>query len=84
MADFVSGLTVVSYNYKDDPEDAEPRIGLIAQDVQSVNPEISKFFVEEGEDGMLSLRPSDLVFPLIATVQELNRKVEELSKKLEN
>ena len=80
----MSGLIVVSYNYKDDPYDAEHRIGLIGQDVQSANPELAKYFVEEGEDGMLSLRPSDLVFPLIATVQELNRKVDEPTKKTYN
>lgn len=83
LTDFVSGLKVVSYNYKDDPEDAEPRIGLVAQDVQMVNPELSKFFVEEDEEGILGLKSADLVFPLIVTVQNLNRKVDELTKKIE-
>jgi hypothetical protein len=80
LAEFVKGLDVVTYNYKDDPEGAEARIGLLAQQVQAVNPEIAKFFVGEDEDGMLSLRPADLVFPLIAAVQQLSAKVDELSK----
>lgn len=83
LTKFVSGLKVVSYNYKDDPEDANPRIGLVAQDVQMVNPELSKFFIEADEEGILGLRSADFVFPLIVTVQNLNRKVEELTKKIE-
>lgn len=78
---FVKGLNVVSYNYITDPEDAEARIGLVAQDVQNVDPEIAKFFVDTDENGMLSIKPADLVFPLIVTIQKLSEKVEELSKK---
>lgn len=75
LAEFVNGLSVVSYNYNDDAEDEEKRIGLIAQDVISVNPEIARFFVEQDKKGFYSLRPADFVFPLIAAVQELARKV---------
>ena len=81
LAKFISGLNVVSYNYIDDSEDDQARIGLIAQEVQAVDPEIAKFFVAEDENGMLSIKPADLVFPLIATVQKLIEKVEALSKK---
>lgn len=81
LADFVNGLNVVSYNYKNDPEDMNSRIGLIAQDVMSVDSDIAKFFVNEDEDGMLSLKPADLVFALIGAVQVLAEKVEELSNK---
>lgn len=48
---------------------------------QAVAPEIAKFFAAEDENGMLSIKPADLVFPLIATAQKLNEKIEELSKK---
>lgn len=78
---FVRNLNVVSYNYKDDPEDSKSRIGLIAQEVQWADPELAKFFVDEDEEGMLSLKPADLVFPLIVAVQNLSQKVEELSNK---
>lgn len=80
LADFVNGLPICLYNYKDDPAGATPRIGLIAQDVQNVDPTLAKLFVHEEEDGMLSIRPADLVFPLIATVQQLSARVDELSK----
>lgn len=82
LADFINGLNVVSYNYKDDPEDEKARIGLIAQEVQAVNPEISEFIVREDDMGKLYLRPADLVFPLISAVQQLTKRVAELEAKL--
>ncbi len=81
LAEFVNCLPVVSYNYNDDAADEGKRIGLIAQDVISANPEIARFFVEQDEKGFYSLRPADFVFPLIAAVQELARKVEALESK---
>ena len=82
LARFIEALNVVSYNYKDDEADRKARIGLIAQDVQKADAEISKFFVNEDETGMLNLTPADLVFPLIAAVQQLSKRVAELEAKL--
>ena len=81
LAAFVNALPVVAYNYNDDAEDEAQRIGLIAQDVISANPEIARFFVEQDKKGFFSLRPADFVFPLIAAVQELSRKVTVLEGK---
>lgn len=81
LAGLVRGLHVALYNYKDDPADADIRIGLIAQDIQGADPQLAKLFVQEGEDGMLSIRPADLVFPLIAAVQQLSARVDELEAK---
>ena len=78
LVDFVNNLHVVSYNYKDDPEDADSRIGLIAQDVQKANADVAKFFVAEDENGYLGLKPADLVFPLIVAVQKLSDRVNDL------
>lgn len=80
LADFVNALPVCLYNYKDDPAGTDPRIGLIAQDIQDIDPQLAKLFVQADEDGMLSIRPADLIFPLIATVQQLSAQVAELSK----
>ena len=80
LAKFVDGLNVVSYNYKDDKEDEKARIGLIAQQVQSVDEELAKFFVSEDENGMLSMTTADLVFALIGAVKELKKEIEELKK----
>lgn len=82
LADFVSKLNVVSYNYNDDAENADARIGLTAQNVLQANEDIAKFFVEQDDNGYYSLRPSDLVFPLIATVQKLTEEIEELKAKI--
>ena len=78
LADFIDKLSVVSYNYTDDPADAQSRIGLVAQDVQEADADLAKFFVSEDETGMLGMIPADLVFPLIAAVQRLSAEVAEL------
>lgn len=78
LAEFVDKLSVVSYNYNDDPENAQSRIGLIAQDVQEADSDLAKFFVSEGEDGMLGMTPANLVFALIGAVQRLSAEIAEL------
>lgn len=81
LAAFVGKLPVVSYNYNDDAADEEKRIGLIAQDLVAADEELAKSFVEVDSKGFYSLRPADLVFPLIAAVQALTQRVEELEGK---
>ena len=81
LAAFVEKLNVVSFNYNEDPANAKARIGLIAQGVQQADADLAKFFVDEDEEGMLNLRPADLVFPLIAAVQMLSKRVAELEAK---
>lgn len=81
LAAFVNALPVVAYNYNDDAEDEAQRIGLIAQDVISADPEIARFFVEQDSKGFFSLRPADFVFPLIAAVQQLSARVAMLEGK---
>ena len=81
LAEFICNLSVVSYNYNDDAADEAKKIGVIAQDVISVDPSIAQFFVEQDANGYYSLRPADLVFPLIAAVQALTKRVEELEGK---
>ena len=36
--------------------------------------------VDDSEEHYLSVKPADLVFPLIATVQQLKKEIEELKK----
>lgn len=81
LAAFIEKLNVVSFNYNEDPAEAKSRIGLIAQDVQQADADLAKFFVEEDEEGMLGMTPADLVFPLIAAVQYLSKRVAELESK---
>jgi hypothetical protein len=81
----VKALQGVSFDWK--KETAEHAmvgmthdIGLIAQNVQEVFPEL----VREGEDGFLSLRDRGLVAVLIEAIKELNAKVEDLQNQLAN
>jgi hypothetical protein len=67
-------LTPVAYRRKDLDKRS---IGLIAQDVEKVYPQL----VIKGSD-YLSLDYSKLVAPLIAAVQQLNKDLKELKSKL--
>lgn len=79
LSDFVNSLNVVGYKYIGDDKD---RIGLIAQDVVEADDTLAPYFVEVDEEGYMSMRPSDLVFPLIAAVQKLTKEVEDLKSQL--
>lgn len=79
LAKFIRNLAVVSYQYKDE-EMALDRIGLVAQQVIEADPELSRYFVTCDGDGYYSMRPADLVFPLIAAVQQLQEEIERLKK----
>lgn len=79
MADFVNTLNVVEYKYKSDASN-KARIGLIAQEIVKANPELAAYFVREEENGMLGLSVADLVFPLIAAVQDLQKQINGLKK----
>lgn len=73
--DFIKDLDVKTFNYIGDDT---PCIGVIAQDLQGT--EFEKFFVsaQPGEDGYLTVKAADLVFPLITTVQKLQIDVDRL------
>lgn len=71
MIDFVKGLKVKEYNYLGSDEKC---IGVIAQDVQKTD--LADYYIREDEEGYLSVKTTDLVFPLIVAVQELYKKIE--------
>ena len=75
----IDGVRTVHFNYKDRP--AEKQIGVIAQDVESIFPEIIGS-IEDGGEQYLTLDYSQLVTPLITCVRELRRKVAELEAKV--
>lgn len=78
MAEFIKNIDVKTFNYIGNEAEC---IGAIAQQVQAADPEVAKYLVSEAEDGFLSVKVSDLVFPLIATVQKLAAEVEELKNR---
>lgn len=66
----VSQLQGVSFNWK---KDGSPSIGLIAQEVEKIYPEIIK-----DNDGIKTLSYSNLIGVLIEAVKELKQEIEEL------
>lgn len=75
-AEFIKNMDVKTFNYIGNEA---PCIGVIAQDVEAS--ELGEYFVSKGADGYLAVKASDLVFPLIATVQKLQKEIEELKNK---
>ena len=80
MADFIEHINIVNFRYKDDADKTE-RLGVVAQQLISAQPEIAQYIVEEDEKGYFGVKTSDLVFPLICAVQELSKRVKELETK---
>ena len=62
--------------------DDTPCMGVIAQDLQ--NSEFADYFVftQPGEEGYLAVKAVDLVFPLIAAVQDLSAEIKSLKKNI--
>lgn len=79
LLEFIKRLIIVEYNYIGE-ENEEKHIGVIAQDVIMAHPEIAKYFVVEDNDGYLGVKTADLVYPLIAAVQQLAKEIEFLKK----
>lgn len=75
-AEFIKNMDVKTFNYIGNEA---PCIGVIAQDVEAS--ELGEYFVSKGDDGYLGVKASDLVFPLIATIQKLQKEIEELKNK---
>ena len=77
--EFINDLEVKTFNYKGSDI---PCIGVIAQDLQGGK--FEKFFVsvQPGEEGYLAVKAADLVFPLIAAVQNLSAEIDYLKAKI--
>ena len=71
--DFINAIDVKTFNYIGNEEN--PCVGVIAQDIEKLNPELAKRIVTVDEEGWLGVKTSDLVFPLIVAVQELTKQL---------
>lgn len=78
LIDFIKKINICNFKFKEDLNQTE-KIGVIAQQLIEANPNIAEYFVANDDD-YLSVRVSDLVFPLISCVQYLLKEVEELKK----
>lgn len=75
--DFINAIDVKTFNYKGN---GAPCVGVIAQQIEKLSPELAKRLVTKDENGMLGVKTSDIVFPLIVAVQALSARVAELEK----
>ena len=73
--DKIRQLKVFNYTFKKD-EAKEPRVGVIAQDLQKVFPDA----VKKGADGFLTIRMEDMFYAVINAIKELDARVTALEK----
>ena len=74
--DKVKQLQGVSFNWK---ENGNEGVGLIAQDVEKVFPEL----VSTDNEGLKSVEYGNLVAPLIEAIKEQQKQIDELKKEIE-
>ena len=74
----ISALRGVSYYWKDRNDDGE-KIGVIAQEVEKVYPQL----VHTDSEGYKSVAYSNLVAPMIEAIKELNQTVVELQSQVQ-
>ena len=82
--DFIRQLRPVSYIRKND-ENHNREYGLIAQELQETlknNGAVDSSIVTEDGNGMLSVRYNDLFAPLVKAVQEQQKEIDELQKRI--
>ena len=82
----ICNIPVKLFNYKDEPEGVERSLGVIAQDVEAVAPELvnNEGFGDTPEDGvpLKTVYTTDMMYALMKAIQELSAKVEELESKI--
>ena len=79
--DSVQSLRAVKYTLKaDNAEIKTQRVGLIAQDVQAVLPEI----IDEDQDGYLGIRYAEITTLLVAAIQEQQTLIESQQSQIDN
>ena len=74
-------LRGVTWEWRDDAPDeakAQPGMGIIAQDVQAIFPEL----VETTPEGHLKVDYEGLIHPIIAAIQELDARLKAVEDRL--
>jgi len=74
----VKALRGVTYTRKDQ-EDKSEKIGVIAQEIQEVLPQV----VHEQEDGMLGVSYGNIVAVLIEAIKEQQHQIDELKEEID-
>ena len=80
----ICSIPVRLFNYKDEKEGTPKNLGVIAQEVEAVAPELvsNDGFGETPEDGipLKSVYSTDMMYAMMKSIQELTAKVEMLEK----
>jgi len=74
-------LRVVKYSLKKDQEQEATKLGFIAQEVEQVFPNMVQTTETDEIKDLKSIKMSVLIPMLVKTIQELNKRIEELEKK---
>ncbi len=83
----ICNIPVKLFNYKDEPEDKERSLGVIAQDVEAVAPELvnNEGFGETPEDGvpLKTVYTTDMMYALMKAMQEQQVIIDDLKARIE-
>ena len=84
--DKINKLKPCYYNYKQDDENSSPRIGFIAQDVETVYPNLISqgSYNEELQDNIKGVDLSSFIPYVIKGMQELDNKIESITIETQN
>ena len=77
----IEALNPVTFNWIDPAKSSVPQFGFIAQQVQSVFPNLVSVTAPTAltPDGTLSLNYIDLISPIVAAIQELDKEITSLA-----
>ncbi len=83
--DKICSIPVRLFNYKDEPEGTDKNLGVIAQEVEAIAPELvnNDGFGETPEDGieLKTVYSTDMMYALMKSIQELKAEIEILKNK---
>jgi len=81
----ICSIPVRLFNYKDEPEGTDRNLGVIAQEVEAVAPELvsNDGFGETPEDGieLKTVYSNDMMYALMKAIQELKAEIDVLKSK---
>jgi hypothetical protein len=83
----ICNIPVKLFNYKDEPENKERSLGVIAQDVEAVAPELvnNEGFGDTPEDGvpLKTVYTTDMMYALMKAIQEQQDIIDDLKSRIE-
>ena len=83
----IATIPVRLFNYKDEPEGTDKNLGVIAQEVEAVAPELvnNDGFGETPEDGieLKTVYSTDMMYALMKAIQELKADNDILKSRIE-